>query len=58
MYEEQWHRYWGITDNILAITPPETVEAWKAGDPLSHKWAWDNILMNFAGARANKLGLT
>lgn len=58
MNEEQWHWYWGITDKILAITPPETVEAWKAEDPLCRRWAWYNILMNFAGARADKLGLT
>lgn len=56
--EEHWDWYLGITDKILSITPPGTVEAWKSEDPLCARWAWYNILMDFAGARATKLGLT
>ena len=55
--KEQWVWYWGIIDKILAITPPETIEVWKAEDPLCSRYAWYNILMYFAASRAEKLGL-
>ncbi len=56
--EEQWHWYWGIADEILAITPPGTLGGRKSKDPLNRRQAWYNVLMNLAGARADKLGLT
>jgi hypothetical protein len=54
----QWVWYWVITDEIVKITPSATIEAWKKSDPLCSKYAWYNILMNFAAARAEQLGLT
>jgi hypothetical protein len=54
----QWVWYWVITDEIVKITPSATIEAWKKSDPLCSKYAWYNILMNFATARAEQLGLT
>jgi len=54
----QWMWYWGITDQIVAITPREIVDAWRAEDPLCSNYAWYNILMYFAASRAEKLELT
>jgi hypothetical protein len=54
----QWLWYWGITDEITKITSPEIIEAWQQEDPLCSKYAWYNILMYFAAARAQSLGLT
>ena len=54
----QWVWYWGITDEIVKLTPPETIETYKKSDPLCSKYAWYNILMNFSVARAEQLGFT
>ena len=56
--KEQWLWYWGIVEEVLAITPPETMESWQSEDPICSKYAWNNVLMYFAGSRAEKLGLT
>ena len=55
---EQWLWYWGITDEIVATTPPDTIQAWQQTDPLCSKYAWYNVLMYFAASRAEVLGLT
>ena len=47
----------GITDKVLAITPPETIGVWKAEDPLCSRHAWYNMLMYFAASSAEKFGL-
>lgn len=54
----QWMWYWSITDEIINITPSSVIEAWKKADPLCSKYAWYNVLMYFAMARAEQLGLT
>ena len=56
--EKQWA--WGssIADKIVAITAPETIEAWKAEDPVCLQYAWYNVLMYFAESRAENLRLT
>lgn len=54
----QWGWYWGITPKFVAITPPDIIEIWRLVDPLCERYAWYNILMNFAISRAHKLGLT
>ena len=56
--KDQWIWYWGITDEIVAATPPETIQAWQQTDPLCSKYAWYNILLYFAASRAEVLGLT
>ena len=56
--KEQWHWYWGITDEIVAITPSELIETWKQEDPLCSQYAWYNVLMYFAASRAKHIGLT
>ncbi|MCB9134192.1 MAG: hypothetical protein H6636_02120 [Anaerolineales bacterium] len=54
----QWVWYWTITDEILKSTPSDVIENWKNTDPLCSKYAWYNILMYFAIARADELGFT
>ena len=56
--KEQWVWYWDIIDKIVAVTDPDIIEIWKLVDPLCSKYAWYNVLMYFAIARANELGLT
>jgi hypothetical protein len=56
--KEQWLWYWGITKEIVKITPTETIDAWQQEDPLCSQYAWYNILMYFAASRAQVLGLT
>lgn len=54
----QWVWYWRIADEIVSITSSNTIESWKKVDPACLKYAWYNILMYFAMARAEQLGLT
>lgn len=54
----QWIWYSKIADEIIKVTSIITIEAWKKSDPLCSKYAWYNILMYFAVARAEQLGLT
>jgi len=56
--KEQWVWYWGITNEIVAMTAPEAIEAWKSCDPLCSKYAWYNVLMYFSASRAQQLGFT
>jgi hypothetical protein len=53
-----WMWYWGIKDEIVKFIAPETIEAWKKSDPRCSRYAWYNVLMYFAMARAKQLGLT
>lgn len=53
-----WLWYWHASDAIVAVTPREVLEGWKMTDPLCTQYAWYNILMYFAVARAEQLGLT
>lgn len=55
--EYEW--FWGhkLTDELVALAEKD-VESWKSEDPLCRRWAWYNILLNFAVARAIKIGLT
>jgi hypothetical protein len=55
---EQWGWYWSITDEIVALTPPDAIEKWKASDPLCSDYAWYNVLTYFAESRAQELGFT
>lgn len=55
--KEQWTWYWGITDKLVAITPPHIIETWRERDPLCSRYAWYNILMYFAASRAEVLHL-
>ena len=56
--EEQWNWPWGITNSIVKITSPETIETWKREDPKCSMYAWYNVLMYFAMSRADSLGLS
>ncbi len=56
--ERQWVWAWGISEKIVAISPPDVIASWRAEDPLCLKYAWYNILMYFSISRAEGLGLT
>jgi hypothetical protein len=53
----QWGWPWHIREEIEAITSPEVIENWRREDPVCSSSAWYNVLMYFAIARANALGL-
>lgn len=52
-----WNWYWFITDEIKKCVNPMQINAWKEADPLCSQYAWYNIIMNFAMARAESTGL-
>jgi hypothetical protein len=54
----QWVWYATVINELVKITPSITIEAWKKSDPLCLKYAWENILRNFALARAEQQGFT
>jgi len=54
----QWHWAWHISDEIIRLTPESTLEDWRNSDPLCKTYAWYNVLMYFAEARAAKLAIT
>ena len=53
----QWGWPWHIRDELEAITLPEVIEGWRCEDPACASHSWYNVLMYFAIARANALGL-
>ena len=55
---DQWIWYWRIVDDILRITPDSVIQVWRKQDPTCSTHAWYNVLMNFAAARADRLGLS
>jgi hypothetical protein len=54
----QWVWYWDTAAEIASITPKGVIEEWKRIDPRCQNRAWYNVLMYFAAARAEALGLT
>lgn len=56
--KDHWIWYWSITEKISDITPEQIIENWRKEDPLCAQYAWYNVLMNFAAARAKQLGFT
>jgi hypothetical protein len=54
----QWAWVWRISDEVIRATPEATLDRWRNSDPLCKTYAWYNILMYFAEARAAQLGLT
>jgi len=55
---ERWNWPWHITDKLVSITAREIVARWRAEDPKCRRYAWYNVLVYFAIARADRLGLT
>lgn len=53
----QWHWYWEVTDALVNITDEAELIQWRRSDPLCESYAWYNVLMYFARARARKKGL-
>lgn len=56
--KDQWLWYWEISNDIVKITPPEILDAWREEDSLCAQYAWYNILMYFAISRADVQGFT
>ena len=54
--EWQWDWLWHVTEAITSITPKETIEAWRKADPICRSYAWYNVIMYFALARARTKG--
>lgn len=52
-----WYWMWDISTAIQEITTPEALNIWRKEDPLCHRYAWYNVLMYFAVARAQQHGL-
>jgi len=55
---EQWLWYWEIAEEIVKVTPPETIGDWRQTDPLCPEYDWHNVLMYFAASRAKALRFT
>ena len=56
--EKRWIWYWYANDEIVKHTDANRIEEWKKSDPLCRRYAWYNVLMYFAAARAERLGIT
>jgi len=54
----QWCWYWEISRSVLGITDSSIIDSWRNEDPICSKYAWSNVLMYFALARAEVLKLT
>lgn len=53
-----WVWYWDITEIIAQSTQEVVIAHWKENDPKCKTYAWYNVLMYFAIARAQQLGFT
>lgn len=56
--EKRWVWFWYATDGIVKLTDTKQIDTWKANDPLCKSYAWYNVLMYFAVARAQQLRIT
>ena len=54
--EHGWGWHQAGSRALIARLPAHEIEAWRAVDPLCEQYAYYNILLNFAVARAKKLG--
>jgi hypothetical protein len=45
-------------DSLTSLAGTQTIEHWREQDWRCHRWAWTNILGNYARARANELRMT
>ena len=54
----QWCWYWEITESVKKITNSLIIESWRKKDPICNKYAWSNVVMYFALARAEVLNLS
>jgi len=55
---KQWVWDTNIYEQIVQITDPAIIDAWRGEDRLCRKYAWYNILLYFAKSRAEQLGFT
>lgn len=52
-----WLWPWEIATAIEEVTEPKVLAQWREDDPLCHRYAWYNVLMYFALAKARRDGL-
>lgn len=53
-----WHWYADLTDHLIDLIGKPELEDWKARDPLCKEYAWYNVLLTYADARAVVNGWT
>lgn len=51
-----WYWPWFAQEAICHVVEEETIERWRAEDPLCEQYAWYNVLMYFAISRAQGKG--
>jgi hypothetical protein len=51
-----WDCY--ATEEIVRLTDAKQINRWKRSDPLCRRYAWYNVLMHFARARAQQIRIT
>jgi len=56
--ERRWYWPLEIADDLIAVTDIATLDAWRKDDRVCAEFAWYNVLMYFAVARANAEGWT
>lgn len=56
--EKKWEWCSYVTEEIVKVTDAKQINSWKKRDPLCRRYAWYNVLMHFARARAHQIGLT
>jgi hypothetical protein len=52
-----WNYPWEVSDAVVQVTENDVLEAWRTTDPLCKSFAWYNVLLYFAVARARAVGL-
>lgn len=55
---EHWTWMWHASERIVKATEPRLLNDWRRSDPLCKRYAWYNVLMHFAAARAYTRGMT
>jgi hypothetical protein len=56
--EHAWAWHSNLTADMIASVDPSGYEQWTKTDPLCERYASYNVILNFAVARANAIGLT
>lgn len=54
----RWLWWCEIYDEVVKVTSEDILEKWRSTDPICKEFVWYNVIMYFAKARADKIGLT
>jgi len=55
---DAWQWNWALSLDTVHLAPEGVLARWREQDPLCRQYAWYNVLMGFAEARAQVLNLT